>query len=292
MSALLLSLSILLGVLKSSVYNRYAKASRPGLAGVLLFNVLTYGVAVLVTLCFGLSEFPSPFTLFSALGYGLIVFSLQALSVIAMTIGPMSLTSLLVFYGMIIPSLSGPLFWGERLGALQIVGMVLMITSVFLLYKKDPAQSGVGAKWWILAALCFLLSGGAGVMEKVHQTSEWRDQRIAFLFSAFLFMFCLSAIGLLIVWIAGRRKESQREPVPRALLLGAVAGVIAGFYCQINLYLSGALDSMVYYPIANGGGLLLTVLVSLFVFRERLTRKTLFGIGIGLISILCLSLPL
>ena len=174
---------------------------------------------------------------------------------------------------------------------MNVVLVVLMILSVFLLYRKDPEQSGVGAKWWILAALCFLLSGGAGVMEKVHQTSEWRDQRIAFLFSACLIMFCLSALGLLIVWIAGRRKESPREPLPRALLLGAVAGVIVGFYSQINLYLSGALDSMVYYPIANGGGLLLTVLVSLFVFRERLNKKTLFGVGIGLLSILCLSLP-
>ena len=85
-------------------------------------------------------------------------------------------------------------------------------------------------------------------------------------------------------------KEHIRHTAP-IFVLGGITGLIIGFYNRINLILSGTLNSMVYYPIANGGGLLLTVSVSILFFREKLTPKMYVGIGVGLLSILLLSIP-
>ena len=74
--------------------------------------------------------------------------------------------------------------------------------------------------------------------------------------------------------------------------LGSTSGVIVGLYSSVNLTLAGALNSMIYYPIANGGALLLTVLVSFFVFKEKISTKKLIGFIIGLLSIVALSLPI
>ena len=71
----------------------------------------------------------------------------------------------------------------------------------------------------------------------------------------------------------------------------AASGAIVSFYSQINLTLAGSLDSLIYYPVANGGALLLTVLVSAVVFREKLTGRRLVGFIAGLASIILLSVP-
>ena len=71
-----------------------------------------------------------------------------------------------------------------------------------------------------------------------------------------------------------------------------LSGVVIGFYSTVNLILSGKLDSMLYYPVANGGALIFTVLVSAVVFRERFDKVKMIGVILGLLGIVCLSIPI
>jgi drug/metabolite transporter (DMT)-like permease len=75
------------------------------------------------------------------------------------------------------------------------------------------------------------------------------------------------------------------------LSIAALSGLVIGFYSTVNLILSGKLDSMIYYPVANGGALILTVLASALLFKERMDRPKIIGTAIGLAGILCLSIP-
>ncbi|MBR4889307.1 MAG: hypothetical protein IKU17_09195 [Clostridia bacterium] len=282
---LLLLLSLVLGVVKSSVYNQYAKSEKPDVGGIFRFNAVSYGTAAVVALLCGVGKTLSPVTVACAFGYAVVVFSLQAMSVAAMTIGPMSLTSLFVLYGMIIPSLAGPIFWHEPFGPLQAAGIVVMLLSIWMLREKSDGVS-VNKRWAWMAAVCFVLSGMAGVMEKIHQTSEAKAERLMFLFAACTMMFLFSVVGCLLV-----KKRSAKRSLRPALLLGGVSGAIVGFYSQINLTLAGELNSLIYYPVANGGALLLTVFISVAVFREKLSGRRLAGFLLGLLSIVLLSLP-
>ena len=286
---ILLVVSIILAVLKSSVYNTYAKTEKPDIKGVFMFNAFSYGVAALIALVvflFGETSI-SLVTVFCALGYAVIVFSLQSLSIVAMRTGEMSLTSLIILYGMIIPSLAGPIFWSEPFGILQGVGIVAMIVSLWLLSDKTDGKNKITKKWIIIVALCFLLSGFAGVMEKIHQSTSAKAEKTSFILCACLCMLVFSLSGVLAV-----RKKSQNEVnIKKLSLLGSSSGVIVGLYSSVNLTLAGALNSMIYYPVANGGALLLTVVVSFLVFKEKLSKSKIIGFIIGLLAIVTLSLP-
>ena len=61
---------------------------------------------------------------------------------------------------------------------------------------------------------------------------------------------------------------------------------------MVNLTLSGKLDSMIYYPIANGGAMILTVVASVMIFKEKFDRSRIIGTVVGILGILFLSLPL
>ena len=287
---LLLLLSITLTVCKSSVYNAYAKKSPSGLFSVFRFNAMTYGIAAAVALVLFLfgSKAVSVSTLLCAVLYAVIVTSLQTLSVMAMKVGAMSLTAICVMYGMMIPALAGPLFWHERLGYLQIAGILIMAVSLWLLKEKADAQNKTSQKKWLpLAFLCFFLSGMAGVAEKIHQSTPGKDEKEFFVFSACLFMLLFSLITTLLT----RKKEQSEKKGHSLLFLGVLSGLIVGFYSMVNLTLAGALDSMIYYPVANGGAMLLTVLVSVVAFKERFDKSRIAGVIIGLVGILCLSIP-
>ena len=49
----LLFLSIVLGVCKSGIYNRFAKAEKPDAVGIFTFNAVSYGTAAIVTFLLG-----------------------------------------------------------------------------------------------------------------------------------------------------------------------------------------------------------------------------------------------
>ena len=123
-------------------------------------------------------------------------------------------------------------------------------------------------------------------MEKIHQSTEAAAERLAFVAVACAFMLAFSLAALLLA----RRGDGWR-PSGSALSASALSGLVIGVYSTVNLTLSGNLDSMIYYPIANGGALILTVLVSVVFFRERLDKQKAIGALIGLVGILCLSMP-
>ena len=136
------------------------------------------------------------------------------------------------------------------------------------------------------AWLCFFLSGFAGLTEKIHQSTDGRDERTAFLFIAYLIMFLFSAIGIIATKNRGKKTKSLKPVV----INGGVSGIIMSFYSLINLTLAGNLDSMVYYPIANGGSLILTVFISIAVFKEKCSKKYIIGFLSGFLSVILLSL--
>jgi drug/metabolite transporter (DMT)-like permease len=94
-----------------------------------------------------------------------------------------------------------------------------------------------------------------------------------------------------------RKKEraSSAPKIDRANVIGLlflmlVSGVCGAVNNKLNLYLSGVIDSVVFFPVVNGGGLVLTTLASLLIFKERLRTKQWIGILFGIASVLCLCI--
>ena len=133
----------------------------------------------------------------------------------------------------------------------------MILGSLWFLKEKDKNQA-TAKKWVILAAIAFVLSGMAGLMEKIHQSTDGRSEKAMFVFIACLCMLLFSVF----VGFSMRKKDTKKVEQKTLLVMGTGAGTIIGFYSLINLTLAGELNSMIYYPIANGGAMLITVIVS------------------------------
>ena len=114
-----------------------------------------------------------------------------------------------------------------------------------------------------------------------------------FLIIAFICSFAFSGVSLL----AGRKGEGKQQPLmdKKASLvllaaLFAAGGVGVALNNLINLYLSGVVASAVFFPIVNGGGLILITIASVVFFRERLTGRQWTGLGLGIAATLLLCI--
>lgn len=260
------------------------------------FSVLNSLAAVVVLLCFGGLTAPSAFTILLGIAFGATVAIQGIANLAALGCGPMSFTTVIVSFSTLLSALSGVLFFGESIAWAQIVGIVLMLASFVLAVKPDSSGKRVSLKWILLSLLAFAANGGIGIMQKVHQSSVYKSELNAFLVIAFLSSALICACCAIPF---GKRNTEPTEPkgktsarlgwqMPAVML---ISGVCVALNHQFNLYLSGVMDSAVFFPIVNGGGLVLTTVAAVLLFREKLTKRQWLGVVLGIVSVVFLCNP-
>lgn len=237
----------------------------------------------------------SGFTLMLGLLFGTVTAIQQIFVLMAYESGPFSYTSVIVSLSTIIPALSGYFIWGESIVTVQIIGMVLMLCCFTLSVDFSKSEKKASLSWFLYVFIAFITTGLIGVMQKWHQSSEYKAELDGFLIIAFLFSFVFSAVGTLIIYQTERGKSEEKKPCRDItvimIVFMAVCGICAAANNKMNLYLSGAMDSAIFFPIVNGGGMILSTVTSLLVFKEKFNVQKCIGIAIGVIAVVLLCNP-
>ena len=256
----------------------------------LLYNAVSGFISVIVFLIWGDGIKFSTFTVLLGLAFGLIT-ALQTISRLkAVALGPMSLTQLFLSSSMLIPALSGVLFFSESISVLQIVGIVLTLFSFALAVDNKIEEKKASLLWITFCAIIFLSTGAIGVLQKVHQASSYKLELGGFLITAFLTSSVVSFVGTLAL-TKNLKANLKGKSVVKIILLSVLFGVFVAVNNKLNLFLSGKLDSALFFPLVNGGGLVLTTLSAIIVFREKLSVKKWTGFFVGLVAVLLLCNP-
>jgi drug/metabolite transporter (DMT)-like permease len=250
----------------------------------------TYRVSGICALLFwGLSIFDiriSLFTFTTALLFGIGVMGQIAASAFAMKIGPWAYTAVMMSLSTVIPALSGSIFWNETLTVNHILGIGLMLVCLILSVKNDRSdtnQKKNNLKWFLLSLIASLCTGGIGILQKLHQSSPYKNELITFLSIAFTTSACFN---FFMTRIFEKRSDSKRAVNKSALPLFFVAGVGTTLNHGINLYLSGAMESAVFFSIMSGGEMIFVTLASVLIFKERLSVRQWIGLVSGMVAVI------
>ncbi|MBQ3592240.1 MAG: hypothetical protein II979_09880 [Clostridia bacterium] len=278
---LLLLLSVAANVTYSSLYNHLGKTVLHDRRDAFRINMwVDLGVSVLLAGYVLLSD--GGFSLYTVL-LGMVFGCVTALGAVcklkALENGPMSLTILLITASMVIPAFSGALFWQEGISVWKIAGTLVMIFAGYL-----AAGRGEGKTSHVWLAYCigaFLFIGSVGILQKIHQTSPWREQKTSFLLIAFLTAALLCAV-------LSRKPYEKTQPFQlnrKQWLIFGLCSICLTLNNVINLHLSGILPSVLFFPIVNGGTTVLSVLTALILFREKLTKRKLAALCVALAAL-------
>jgi len=287
MNYLLLFFSILCETFKNSYTNHFSKKLLNSQADTYLFNaVLSFGAAVFFGV-FGTYTM-SQFSLIISIAFALVMALAQLFLVLAMSCGPMAYSVLLTYLGgILIPTTYSVLFLNQKVSVFQIVGLIVMLVSVFLGVGITNREKMSG-KWLLLSAGSMVMMGLVGVCQQIHQSSVYRAEIVPFLFWAFLMMTVLFA---LFFTAAKKKKERHHYQLKsKSTILVLLTGLATGVINLINLYLSGVMKGIIFFPIVNGGVVVLSGLSAILIFREKLDKKQLAGVVLGTIAICLLSI--
>ena len=287
--------------LLGGIVRKYYMGKGSGRASsIFLFNAVGSVVSALVLFFWGGFKSASVFTLIMGVLFGIVV-AVQAITNLkALELGPMSYTQTIISCSTLISALSGAVFFGERIEWPHIVGMALMLVSFALAVdsRSDGEKKKASFLWMVFCLISFVTCGAIGVMQKTHQSSEYKGEINEFLVISFVISF---AFSIAVFFIMNKKEKRDKDASSEArangktLILFAVLMVLNGVFIavnhKLNLYLSGVMDSAVFFPIVNGGGLVTTTLAAVILFREKLTLKQWIGVLVGIASVVFLCNP-
>ena len=289
-NGILLTVS-LVAALGGSIFKKLYTNRDSRLSGSFAYTAVGCLVAAAVLFAWGGFGKASLFTVLLGVLFGAVTALQGVTNMAALQVGPLSYTTVIISFSTLISALSGVLFFKESIGLWQIIGMALMLASFALANGGENGGKRANLRWLLLCVVAFLATGAIGVMQKVHQSSAFKEELNAFLVIAFAVSALFSGVVALLLRkkeIVTEGKRNDRGGMMLLIFLMLVSGVCVAVNNKLNLYLSGVIDSVIFFPVVNGGGLVLTTLASLLIFKERLRGKQWIGILLGIASVLCL----
>ena len=268
-------------VLQNCIFNNVCKKDLQTGAHVYRFNTLSYAICILLFGIIAISRGFSLFTIFLGVLFGVVTALSNYYKMQSLSCGPMHITLLITTSSMIIPTLSG-VFFGECFSVYKLILVFVLIFFIYLsLEKKNSTE--INKKWLIFCALAFVLQGSIGVLQKIHQSSEHKGEIGGFLFVAFI---CS------IVYSHFRAKKGFKELGfnKKLFIFAPICGLCTFLMNFLNLRLSGLLPSQLFFPVVNGSAIILSSVMSVIIFKEKLTKRQIVGLCGGILSLIAICL--
>ena len=277
----LIMTSISAAVLQNCLTNKVCKKNLDTDSKINIFNIFVY---LACTVTFGILLIGNKLSLFTFLFgafYGIIAALGQFFKVHALQIGPMNITLLITTSSMIIPTMSG-VFFGEKFSFLKLCAVLVLLFFIYLSLQKNEGTR-FNKKWIFCCVLAFLAIGVDGVIQKIHQKSQFRFEVSGFLFVAFAFAVLFNLIS--------NKGIDTKQKLPRSIVLFAlICGGCTFAMNFINLKLVGMLPSQLFFPVVNGSAIVLSTIMSVLIFKEDLTKRRTIGLIGGIASLIAICL--
>ena len=217
------------------------------------------------------------------------------LTYIALGCGSFVLTNLFLSYSLLFSVGYGLIVLKEPATILTYIGLILMMISVFLVReKKEKASAKEGAprvklslKWVICVALSVIGSGMFGVMQKLQQVKFLKTYDNEFMIVTLFF----SAITLFCIGIITNGKNLLYI-LRHGGIYASVAGLSNGATNLLNLVVNAMIPISIAAPTRSGIKIVISFLISLIIFKEKLSRRQTFGVVIGAIALILLNLKI
>lgn len=198
----------------------------------------------------------------------------------------LSVASVATKMSVIIPVVFGIYVYHESAGLFKIIGIIAALVAVYL----SSMKSGKRIKnkgYYIFPIIIFLGSGIIDTSIKYIETTYLPDNGIP-IFSATIF--CIAAIiGISLLTI--KKLQGKFTFNPKSLIGGFALGIVnyASIYYILKALDHETLESSTIFTVNNVAIILLTSLLGLFLFKEKLSTKNWIGISLAVISILLVT---
>lgn len=288
---LLTVMSILMETAKNVFSNSFSKTHLKNNTDIYKFNTYMYAGSLIVLLAILLVKGVelSLYTIGMAFLFTVASSGMQTTLLRALQHGPLSFVNFIqTSGGIVLPSLFGAFCLQQGISGLQIASLPILLVSLAMVMNLKKEDASVSLRKWLPSAgMSMLWCGIVGILQAMFQASEHRDELYGFLTVTFLLIVLMN----LIPWkMTEKRVPANFSVRSGAIVLPVVSGIFMGIVNIVNLFLVGVMPSIIFFPIINGGLLIMTVLAAVIFFREYLKAVQWLGILIGIAAMCMLGM--
>ena len=272
-----------------------------------LFATLLYGL-VLVCACFviqviiwginGFEQLIYPGTFVYALGFAICYVGGTVFSILAISNGPFAITSLVMSYSLMLPTLWSLIFYtsDNSPSVFVILGIVFMCISLFLVRNKNADDSmKITPRWIIFILINFVSNGGCNIFQTIFNEENKKNNIVIEPYKFLLVSMSIVLVAFILiiaVYVIVNRKKNLVKPNMKQLIgYGCATGISNTIANTLVLLVAGiSIPAYILFPLDTVGQLTLVFLVSVMFFKEKYTRLQYVGYFIGMASVVLLNI--
>lgn len=261
--------------------------------------VMLVGTSVVGALIFfcagGFSVSFSPVSALWAAISAVIMIPYYMIGIKVLSLGSLAVYSMFMMLGgMLVPFFYGIIFLEENISIAQIVGTVLLTVFIVLqaIWQKEPDKNKNADErgkylYFVLCILIFFINGMTGVIAKAHSISDGAVDEASFTVTYCARTAILSLAILLISCLKNGQEKAKVtrgalkiKPIAVMVLLGAAT--YSGNFLQ--LLAADKVPASVQFPLVSGGVIVLSALVSVLFFKEKISKKEWISVAGAFVS--------
>lgn len=220
-----------------------------------------------------------------SIGFAVAYASASVGSFLAISTGPISITSLMVQYSLIIPTFYGLIFLEEESSPFLYVGIGLLLVSLLLVnLEKKGEEKKISLKWGLFALIAFIGNGACSTVQKIQQMNFNKAYKSEFM---------LIALAISVVAMGTCSLIFERKELGKKIKTGAHWYIICGLANGlVNLFtmILAKWPASIVFPVISAGGIVTTAIVGIFVYKEKLSAMQIIGMVLGIASIIFLNM--
>ena len=198
--------------------------------------------------------------------------------------------------GVVIPIVACYLFFGDEVGLWQIIGILILLVAIYFMCTYNNTIKGkLSTKAFLLLLLCGVANGITDFSQKLFtKVAPQSATNASFNFYTYIF----ATITLLVTYFIIRKADEKSGCKPRRplevvqpiwyyVLIMAVCLFINSFF---KTEAAKYLDAVQLYPLNQGCAVLLSLLMSTVLFKEKINAKCTVGIFLSFVALLIINL--
>lgn len=195
-----------------------------------------------------------------------------------------------MFGGILVPMFIGVCFLEESLKGLQIVAVVLMLLALVLMNVRSISFKGASKAYYMWCLALFCANGLYGAIQNLQAQVMNGAERTEMLTILYACSALTAALPHLTRGQGKALKEGFRMGGKAAIFL-LITCVSATAAANLMLYILTLMDSSVLFTIDSGAVLVVSILYSLILFKEKPTWEQVIGMVVAVASIVLINIP-
>lgn len=137
----------------------------------------------------------------------------------------------------------------------------------------------------MLVFFAFAGNGSCSAIQKVQQI----DFNGLYKNELMIVALSIVTLTLFIISLFAERKSIAFN-IKKGYILFLISGLANGLVNLLVLVLSSKMPASVMFPVISAGGIITTALVSIFIYKEKLSKYQIIGLTLGIMSVITLNL--